>query len=166
QEQPVLETPSVQICELKFTKPLQPALTPNEERILELECEIQADLKPITVKWTHNGQELQRSERCQEVYVEEQGVARLTIREFSPKDVGEYTCVVSGEVIEPETGMLRQAKTISTTTVAEIAEEIPVVEEAKPTEVVEAQPKVQVAELKFTRPLQPALTPNEERVVE
>lgn len=47
-----------------------------------------------------------------------------------------------------------------------IAEEIPVVEEAKPTEVVEAQPKVQVAELKFTRPLQPALTPNEERVVE
>lgn len=88
-----------------------------------LECEIQADLKPITVKWTHNGQELQRSERCQEVYVEEQGVARLTIREFSPKDVGEYTCVVSGEVIEPETGMLRQAKTISTTTVAEIAGE-------------------------------------------
>lgn len=47
-----------------------------------------------------------------------------------------------------------------------IAEEIPVVEEAKPTEVVEAQPKVQLAELKFTRPLQPALTPNEERVVE
>uniref|UniRef100_A0A5K3EN35 Ig-like domain-containing protein n=1 Tax=Mesocestoides corti TaxID=53468 RepID=A0A5K3EN35_MESCO len=136
EERPVLETPSVQICELKFTKPLQPALTPNEERILDLECEIQADLKPITVKWTHNGRELQSSERYEEVYVEEQGLARLTIREFSPKDVGQYSCVVSGEVIEPETGMLRSAKTISTTTVAEITEELPVVEEAQPTEVV------------------------------
>ncbi len=64
------------------------------------------------MKWTHNGQELQRSARVEEVFVEEQGLAKLTIREAVPEDVGEYSCVVSGEVIEPETGMLRQAKTI------------------------------------------------------
>ncbi len=86
-----------------------------------LECEIQADLKPVQVKWTHGGQELQRSDRYEEVYVEEQGIAKLTIKDFVPEDVGEYSCVVMGEVIEPETGMLRQAKTITTTTVAEVA---------------------------------------------
>ncbi len=86
-----------------------------------LECEIQADLKPVQVKWTHGGQELQRSDRYEEVYVEEQGIAKLTIKDFVPEDVGEYSCVVTGEVIEPETGMLRQAKTITTTTVAEVA---------------------------------------------
>ncbi len=36
---PVMEQPTVEeppkIAELKFTKPLQPALTPNEERVLE-----------------------------------------------------------------------------------------------------------------------------------
>ena len=79
-------------------------------------------MKPITVKWVRNGQELQKLARYEEVYVEEQGIARLTIREFSPvEDVGEYSCVVSGEVIEPGTGNLRQAKTITTTTVAEVA---------------------------------------------
>ncbi len=39
QEEPVLEQPTVEeppkIAELKFTKPLLPALTPNEERVLE-----------------------------------------------------------------------------------------------------------------------------------
>ncbi len=74
--------------------------------------------------------------------------------------------MVSGEVIEPETGMLRQAKTITTTTVAEEAEEIPVVEEVKPVEKEESPVPIQVAELKFIRPLQPALQPNEERVLE
>ncbi len=72
------------------------------------------------MKWVHNGQELQRSARVEEVFVEEQGLAKLTIKEFAPEDVGEYSCVVSGEVIEPSTGMLRQAKTITTTTVAEV----------------------------------------------
>ncbi len=56
-----------------------------------------------------------------------------------------------------------------------IAEEIPEVEEVQPTETeqekpVMEQPKVEeppkIAELKFTKPLQSALTPNEERVLE
>ncbi len=53
-----------------------------------------------------------------------------------------------------------------------LIEEIPAVEEAQPTEevqeapVLEEKPTVQVAELKFTKPLQPALQPNEERVLE
>lgn len=85
-----------------------------------LECEIQADLKPVSVKWTHDGKELQRSEKYEEVFVEERGIAKLTIKQFVPDDIGEYSCVVSGDVIEPETGMLRQAKTITTTTVAEV----------------------------------------------
>lgn len=72
------------------------------------------------MKWTHDGKEVQHSEKYEEVFVEEQGLAKLKIKDFVPKDKGEYSCVVSGEVIEPETGMLRQAKTISTTTVAEV----------------------------------------------
>ncbi len=39
EQAPVMEQPTVEeppkIAELKFTKPLQPALTPNEERVLE-----------------------------------------------------------------------------------------------------------------------------------
>ncbi len=35
QEQPVLETPTVQVAQLRFTKPLQPALAPNEEKVVE-----------------------------------------------------------------------------------------------------------------------------------
>ncbi len=84
-------------------------------------------MKPITVKWVHNGQELQRSARVEEVFVEEQGLAKLTIKEFAPE---------------------------------EVVQEQPVLEQ--PT--VEEPPKI--AELKFRKPLQPALTPNEERVLE
>ncbi len=75
----------------------------------------------MTVKWTHNGRELQHSARYEEVVVQEQGLAKLVVKDFVPADAGEYSCVVSGEVIEPSTGMLRQAKTITTTTVAEVA---------------------------------------------
>ena len=137
-----------------------------------MECEIQADLKPVKVKWTHDGKELQRSDRLEEVFVEEQGLAKLVIKDFTPEDAGKYTCEVSGAVIEPESGdEMPRARTISTTTVVEVAEVMPEVVEEKPKEVVQEQPvlerpKVQVAELKFTKPLQPALTPNEERVVE
>ncbi len=127
------------------------------------------------MKWVHDGQELQRTARIEEVFVEEQGLAKLTIREFSPTDVGEYKCVVTGEVIEPDTDMLRRERTISSTTVVEMAEVIPEVTEEAPTEVVQEEPVLEqptveeppkIAELKFTKPLQPALSPNEERVLE
>ncbi len=127
------------------------------------------------MKWVHDGQELQRSARVEEVFVEEQGIAKLTIKEFSPTDVGEYTCVVTGEVIEPGTDMLRRERTISSSTIVEMAEMIPEVTEAAPEEVVQEQPVLEqptveeppkIAELKFRKPLQPALTPNEERVLE
>ena len=136
-----------------------------------LECEVQADLRPVTVKWTHDGKELQRSDRMEEVFVEERGLAKLTIKDFTAEDAGEYTCEVSGRVIEPESGELPRARTISTSTVVEVAETMPEVAEEKPSATVEEQPvletpKVQVCELKFTKPLQPALTPNEERVLE
>lgn len=141
--------------------------------VFRLECEIQADLKPVTVKWTHKGQELQSSEKYQEVFVEEQGIAKLTVKDFVPEDEGEYSCVVSGEVIEPETGMLRRARTISTTAIVEMTESIPEMEEEKPTtKTVEETapvletPTVQIAKLLFTKPLQAALQPNEERVLE
>ncbi len=103
--------------------------------------------------------------------MEEQGLAKLTIKEFSPTDVGEYSCVVTGEVIEPDTDMLRRERTISSTTVVEMAEVIPEVEEEAPKETVQEEPvletpTVQVAKLLFTKPLQPALQPNEERVLE
>ena len=94
------------------------------------------------------------------------------IKDFTREDAGQYTCEVSGTVIEPETGdTLPRARTISTTTVVEVTEAMPEVVEEKSKESVQEQPvletpKVQVAELKFTKPLQPALTPNEERVVE
>lgn len=136
-----------------------------------MECEVQADLKPVTVKWTHDDKELQRSARLEEVFVEEQGLAKLTIKDFTPEDAGKYTCEVSGEVIEPESGDLPRARTISTSTVVEMTETMPEVEEEKPKEAVQEQPaletpSVQICELKFTKPLQPALTPNEERVLE
>ncbi len=56
-----------------------------------------------------------------------------------------------------------------------LVEEIPAVEEAKPQELTQVQPEMEqpkveeppkIAELKFRKPLQPALTPNEERVLE
>lgn len=136
-----------------------------------MECEVQADLKPVTVKWKHDDKELQRSTRLEEVFVEEQGLAKLTIKDFTPEDAGKYTCEVSGEVIEPESGDLPRARTISTSTVVEMTETMPEVEEEKPKEVVQEQPvletpSVQICELKFTKPLQPALTPNEERILE
>lgn len=103
--------------------------------------------------------------------MEEQGIAKLVVKDFVPADVGEYSCVVSGEVVEPETGMLRRERTISTTTVVEMTESLPEVEEAKPTTVVQEKPvletpTVQVAKLLFTKPLKPALQPNEEHVLE
>lgn len=136
-----------------------------------MECEVQADLKPVSVKWTHDGKELQRSARLEEVFVEEQGLAKLTIKDFTREDAGKYTCEVSGEVIEPESGDLPRARTISTSTVVEMVETMPEVEEEKPREVVQEQPvletpSVQICELKFTKPLQPALMPNEERILE
>lgn len=128
-------------------------------------------MKPVTVKWKHDDKELQRSTRLEEVFVEEQGLAKLTIKDFTPEDAGKYTCEVSGEVIEPESGDLPRARTISTSTVVEMTETMPEVEEEKPKEVVQEQPvletpSVQICELKFTKPLQPALTPNEERILE
>ena len=145
-------------------------------QLVRLEVEIQADLKPVTVKWTRDGKELQSSTRVEEVFVEETGLAKLIIKDAKPEDTGKYTCEVSGQVIEPESGDLPRARTISTSTVVEVTEAMPEVVEEKPSETIQEQPvmeqpvmetpKVQVAELKFTKPLQPALSPNEERVVE
>ncbi|THD17940.1 Titin, partial [Fasciola hepatica] len=78
--------------------------TAAEQKILELECEIEADLKPVEVVWTLNDQELVQSDRVEILYIEDIGVARLTIHDVAPTDSGDYACVVTGRVIEATTG--------------------------------------------------------------
>lgn len=79
-----------------------------------LECQILADLKPESIHWQVNGQELLQSERVEIGYVEDVGAAHLTVHQVGPSDSGEYTCVVVGEVTEPTTGE-RKPKSISST---------------------------------------------------
>lgn len=79
-----------------------------------MECQIQADIKPQSVHWEMNGEELIESDRVEMSYLEDVGIAHLTMHQVGPTDSGEYACVVVGEVIEPQTGE-RVPKTITST---------------------------------------------------
>lgn len=69
-----------------------------------LECEIEADIKPIEVKWTLDERELIQSDRIEMLYLDDVGLARLTVHDVTPADSGEYRCIVSGTIVEPTTG--------------------------------------------------------------
>lgn len=79
-----------------------------------VECQVHADVAPQTVKWLMNGQELVQSDRVETSYLEDVGIAHLTVHQVGPADSGEYTCMVVGEVVEPRTGE-RKPKTITST---------------------------------------------------
>lgn len=69
-----------------------------------MECEIEADIKPVQVKWTLDERELFQSDRVEMLYLEDVGLARLTINDVTPADSGDYKCIVSGQIFEPKTG--------------------------------------------------------------
>ena len=79
-----------------------------------MECQIQADIKPQSVHWEMNGVELLQSDRVEMSYLEDVGIAHLTVHQVGPADSGDYSCVVVGEVIQRETGE-RVQKTITST---------------------------------------------------
>lgn len=80
-----------------------------------MKCTVESSVAPVSVKWLRNGVELHNSDRFEQVYAEDTGVASLIIKDFVPEDRGEYECVVVGNVIEPEAGGI-QRKTIVTKT--------------------------------------------------
>ncbi|VEL32179.1 unnamed protein product [Protopolystoma xenopodis] len=82
-----------------------------------------ADIQPVQVTWKVGDQELVQSDRVEMTYLEDTGVARLVIRKASQPDSGEYTCMATGEVIEPMTGK-RFLKTI-TSSATVLVEAIP-----------------------------------------
>ncbi|OON14167.1 immunoglobulin I-set domain protein, partial [Opisthorchis viverrini] len=158
----------VQPAVLEFVKPVTPELKKVSERELQLdmECQIQADLATQTVKWLLNGQELVQSDRIEMSFVEDLGVAHLTVHDVSPVDSGEYTCEVVGRVIEPEKKKEPVSKTIisiSEVTITEqISEETTTVIEEKSQE--EAVPEeVLPALLEFVKPVTPQLSKVSER---
>ncbi|VEL23607.1 unnamed protein product [Protopolystoma xenopodis] len=107
------------------------------------------DIQPIQVGWMMNDRELTQSERIEMSFMQDTGVARLVIREPSQPDSGEYTCVATGEVIEPHTRR-RVSKTIMSSSSI----------------VIEATPAYK-AGLIFVRPVEVNLKKaNEEQIVE
>lgn len=83
-------------------------------RFASVECQIHADISPQNVQWLLNGQELVQSDRVETSFVEDIGVAHLTVHQVGPADSGDYACVVQGEVVEATTGE-RMQKTITST---------------------------------------------------
>ncbi|VDK25505.1 unnamed protein product, partial [Taenia asiatica] len=86
----------------------------------------------VSIKWLRNGVELFDSDGFEQVYSEDSGVASLVIKDFAPEDVGEYECVVVGNVVEPSTGDIER-KTIVTKT--EITDKTVTVEVAHEVEI-------------------------------
>ncbi|VEL12763.1 unnamed protein product [Protopolystoma xenopodis] len=80
--------------------------------INRLEAQILADIQPIQVTWMLGDRELVQSDRVEMTFLEDTGVARLVIRKASQPDSGQYTCVATGDVVEPTTGR-RLSKTIA-----------------------------------------------------
>lgn len=79
-----------------------------------MECQIQADIAPQKIQWLHNDTELTQSDRVEMSFLQDVGVAHLTIHQVGPADSGQYACMVFGEVTEPRTGE-RVARTITST---------------------------------------------------
>ncbi|VEL15744.1 unnamed protein product [Protopolystoma xenopodis] len=74
-------------------------------------------MKPVTVAWQLNGQDLVTSEKTETSYIEETGLAHLIIRRASHMDSGEYTCLVTGDIIEPISGRRISRTIISSSSV-------------------------------------------------
>lgn len=66
-----------------------------------MECQFQADIKPVEVFWKLNEIELSQSDRTEMIYHEDIGLARLIVHQVEPKDSGLYTCTIEGYVREP-----------------------------------------------------------------
>ncbi|XP_018653756.1 LOW QUALITY PROTEIN: putative hemicentin [Schistosoma mansoni] len=112
--------PTVTEKVLTFLQPVTPNIhTVQDHKDLELECQIQADLKPIEVVWEVDGKELTQSDRNEMIYFEDSGIARLIVHQVIPSDSGEYTCRVQGEVVEAETKQ-QMTKTISSGSIVTI----------------------------------------------
>lgn len=79
-----------------------------------MECQIHADIAPQSVQWLRNDQELVQSDRVEMSFLEDVGLAHLTVHQVGPEDSGVYACVVVGEVTEPLTGK-HVSKTITST---------------------------------------------------
>uniref|UniRef100_A0A5K4FFR8 Nesprin-1 n=1 Tax=Schistosoma mansoni TaxID=6183 RepID=A0A5K4FFR8_SCHMA len=123
--------PTVTEKVLTFLQPVTPNIhTVQDHKDLELECQIQADLKPIEVVWEVDGKELTQSDRNEMIYFEDSGIARLIVHQVIPSDSGEYTCRVQGEVVEAETKQ-QMTKTISSGSIVTI--EVPETTEVVPT---------------------------------
>ncbi|TNN05360.1 Muscle M-line assembly protein [Schistosoma japonicum] len=119
--------------ELSFIKPVHYELhqNTNEEYTLELECQLLADQQPVSVKWSHEGTELSISDRVEQVFEYESGLAKLIIHNVTPKDSGEYTCIATQSHLEPAQ-VEPIEKTITSSTVVEI-EAVPETSEVVPT---------------------------------
>lgn len=79
-----------------------------------MECQIDAPTAPESVQWLFNGQELVQSDRVEMSFVQDLGLAHLTIHQVGPVDSGQYTCMVTGQVMEPSTKQ-PMPKTITST---------------------------------------------------
>ncbi|CAH8561518.1 unnamed protein product [Schistosoma turkestanicum] len=123
--------PTVTEKVLTFLQPVTPNVhIVQDHKDLELECQIQADLKPVEVIWEVDGKELTQSDRNEMIYFEDRGIACLKVHDVVPSDSGEYTCKVTGQVIEAETKQ-QMTKTISSGSIVTI--EVPQTTEIEPT---------------------------------
>ncbi|CAH8641053.1 unnamed protein product [Heterobilharzia americana] len=139
-----VELKNVEEHEFNFVKPLHSEIHQDstEEYTLELECQLLADQQPVSVRWSHEGAELTVSDRIEQVYEYESGLAKLIIHNIQPQDMGEYTCVATQTHSETTQIELIQ-KTITTSTLVDI--EVP--------ESVEVIPTVSEKVLMFLQPV-------------
>ncbi|KAF7234148.1 hypothetical protein EG68_12438, partial [Paragonimus skrjabini miyazakii] len=106
-EQPVESAEAVpeQQPKLDFAKQLVPEFrkVSESQTDLLLECRIETDMKPVKVKWLLNAEELTMSDRLETCFAKDTGYISLLIHNVQPLDSGEYTCIVSGTVMESAT---------------------------------------------------------------
>ncbi|KAF5396302.1 hypothetical protein PHET_10745 [Paragonimus heterotremus] len=106
-EQPVESAAVVpeQQPKLDFAKQLVPEFrkVSESQTDLLLECRIETDMEPVKVKWLLNAEELTMSDRLETCFAKDTGYISLIIHKVQPLDSGEYTCIVSGTVMESAT---------------------------------------------------------------
>ncbi|KAF6774240.1 hypothetical protein AHF37_06158 [Paragonimus kellicotti] len=106
-EQPVESAAVVsqQHPKLDFAKQLMPEFrkVSESQTDLLLECRIETDMEPVRVKWLLNAEELTMSDRLETCFAKDTGYISLVIHKVQPLDSGEYTCIVSGTVMESAT---------------------------------------------------------------
>lgn len=91
-----------------------PVLLLPSLRRCSVECQIHADIAPLSVRWEFNGQELLQSDRIEISFSQDVGISHLTVHQVGPADSGDYACIVTGEIIEATSGE-RRPKTITST---------------------------------------------------